>query len=1076
MNVLRKDSVWFLFALFLAFVTPALSGTTGKLTGKVVEKGTREPLIGVNIFVEGTTIGNPTDVNGSFTILNVPPGIYKIRASIVGYAPVAMNDVRVYIDQTTAINFEMEVQAVTTTEVVIVAPREIVKKDVSTSVTSFSDEEVRGLPISNTTDIVGLQAGVESGLVIRGGGADQSLFLLDGVTLRDPRNNQPITGVPMSAVSDISVERGGFNAEYGQLRAGIINVVTKEGNRSKYNGTFTVRYSPPSRKYFGLSPFDPNSYWLRPFLDPSVAFSGTQSGGWDSLTQTQFPKFIGWNSISKKLAQQGLFYSASTLQRIFEWEHRKVEDPKQPDYNIDAGFGGPVPFVGDLLGNLRFYLSYRNERDMLLVPLSRPDYYQDNWSLRLTSDLSSSDKLNITGTMGRNFYVVSQLIQEAQAPTLTASTQYIQSPEQIAGEISGLSQGNYGAGEGVLFSNAYNDLAYVDNYSVSAQYTHVLNSKTFYELQLERVQRKYDIEAPGLRAVSTFELPGAPGVFVNEFPFGGNPTGANQTWADIQVGNINGMAGFIDGHAASAYDQSRAAATTIKGNLSSQFDAYNEFKAGFEVVTNDLHLEYGIKSQQYSYNDNYQNQHYSPFRGATYIQDKLEFEGFIANLGLRLDYTNANVTWWTVGPFDQAFYTQFDSSTAYPKEKSKGQWALSPRLGISHPITESSKLYFNYGHFQQLPSYEQSLRYARGATATLTSLGNPNLLMSSTTAYELGYDQSFLDEYLVQIAGFYRDISDQQVWTRFTSNKSASFQYVEPTNNGYQDVMGVELTLRRNAGTWVTGFVNYTYQVTTSGGFNGGLDPTGLGNIYQVNSDQLAYNAQTNNFYQSRPIPTPYARMNLSFLTPSDFEQGGVKQSLLGGWMVTVLADWRAGGFTTVPAISPNSINTIPVVDYYNANLRISKEFDIRSFKITLFADIQNLLNTERLNLNSFADATDGIAYFKSLHFPASDEYDNIPGSDKVGSYRADGVAWQPIVPVGSVASVTGSPDPKTIYYDRSSGKYMNFVNNAWSEVPSSRMTPLLDDKAYIDMPDLSSFWFLNPRNVFFGIRTSFEF
>ena len=79
------------------------------------------------------------------------------------------------------------------------------------------------------------------------------LFQMDGVTLRDPRNNQPITGVALSAVQEVSVERGGFNAEYGQVRAGIVNVVTKEGASSAYHGNIIAKVSPPTQKYYDIS-------------------------------------------------------------------------------------------------------------------------------------------------------------------------------------------------------------------------------------------------------------------------------------------------------------------------------------------------------------------------------------------------------------------------------------------------------------------------------------------------------------------------------------------------------------------------------------------------------------------------------------------------------------------------------------------------------------------------------------------------------------------------------------------------------------------------------------------------------
>lgn len=84
------------------------------------------------------------------------------------------------------------------------------------------------------------QPGITLGLSIRGSGSDQAIFMVDGVILRDERNNQPITQVPLSAVEEILVQSGGFSAEYHNVRSGVVNVVTKEGDPNRYGGTITL--------------------------------------------------------------------------------------------------------------------------------------------------------------------------------------------------------------------------------------------------------------------------------------------------------------------------------------------------------------------------------------------------------------------------------------------------------------------------------------------------------------------------------------------------------------------------------------------------------------------------------------------------------------------------------------------------------------------------------------------------------------------------------------------------------------------------------------------------------------------
>jgi hypothetical protein len=79
--------------------------------------------------------------------------------------------------------------------------------------------------------------------------------------LRDPGNNKPITAVALSSIQEVSIERGGFNAEYGQVRSGIVNIVGKEGSVNEYFGSIQLKYSPATPKHFGISVYDPNSMW-----------------------------------------------------------------------------------------------------------------------------------------------------------------------------------------------------------------------------------------------------------------------------------------------------------------------------------------------------------------------------------------------------------------------------------------------------------------------------------------------------------------------------------------------------------------------------------------------------------------------------------------------------------------------------------------------------------------------------------------------------------------------------------------------------------------------------------------------
>lgn len=1039
-----------LLLILLLLIVPfgiIYGGTTGKIAGKITDKSSGEPLIFANILIMGTNFGAATDINGQYTILDIPPGLYNLQISFIGYSKLIVSDVRVYIDQTARIDVELEPEAVQTMELVVVAERKIIRPDVATSVVSLSDKEIKSLPVNSVVGVVGLQAGIR-GLSIRGGGGDKILFMLNGVTLRDPRNNEPTSRVAMSSVKEISVERGGFNAEYGQVRAGIINVVTREGDKKEYAGRFQFRLSPPAPKYYrgpGIYDLlDPRSYALRPFFDDAVAWTGTGNGAWDEYTRKQYPEFVGWNEVSRILNSDNDPTNDLTplgAQRVFQYETRKKQVNDQPDYEIDAGFGGPVPVIGDMLGNLRFYTSYRSTKEILLFPLTRPDYQDYDWSMQVNSDITNNIRLRVSSLYGKRFTMRHNWDG-------TGSYFYPHYPNEIASVASNIS----GPADLVTLFSDYNfALSDIGHRSLSAKLTHTLNPSTFYEISVENFRVDYNTRPSALRD-TTQKVEVIPGYFEDSNPFG--------YWPYDSKGVI-----VIGGqHVAKARDFSVVNTTTVKADFTSQLNFQNMLKAGLEFNYNDLDLDYGTIASATAgktYASRVQMRIY-PYRFAAYMQDKLETEGFILNLGLRLDYSNSNSNWWNVSPFNANFFsTKYNANREFEEQESKGQWQLSPRLGIAHPITENAKLFFNYGHFKQAPQYESIFRVQRTEERALTSYGNPNLILAKTISYELGFDYALSDEILIQLAAYYNDISDQQDYTTYISSASG-FSYSQTSANNYEDIRGFEFTIRKNSGKWWSGFANYTYQVNTSGRF-------GNSRVYDNTSDQKKWNEATTDLYQNRPIPQPYARANINFFSPSDFGPEIFGHKILSNWMLNVLFDWQAGYWTTWnPKQKPAISNNIQAVDYFNTTLRVDKTFSAGRFIFNLFMDVNNVFNTLRLWNTGDQD------YLTSLHLPKSDAYDNIPGSDKVGDYRKPGVEYQPME-YQNVIDPTKPGKARAIYYEGSTGGYYEYNNGTWAVVEKGRIDQVINDKAYIDMPNQSTFWFLNPRNIFFGLRVSFN-
>lgn len=1041
------------------------TGTTGKIAGTITDAKTGEKLIGVNVTIEGQPIGGSTNVDGYYVILNVSPSSYKLRASYVGYAPIIVENVRVSIDQTTVVDFSMSEAAITAQEVIVVATRPVVQRDVSASRATLNTSEVENLPVISVAGIVGLQAGIQtliSGSVsVRGGTSDQLAFQVNGFSLRDERDNTPYTGIALTSIQEYQIQTGGFNAEYGNVRSGLVNAVTKEGSKNKYNVGFVTRYHSPTQKHFGSSLTDRDFYWLRPYLDPAVSWTGTKNGAWDYFTQLQYPTFDGWNIIAQRTIQDNdptNDLTPAAAQQLFLWQHRKKLDIDKPDYDIDASVGGPFPIVGEVLGDLRFFLSYRQSQSQYLVPLSADGLSDRSGQLKLTSDMGQGMKLTFEGLLGTTTGTNS---------SRTGGPGFFTTNEGIANQLDRVS-----FIDARMFSYDYWNPTTRNVSMFGVKFSHVLSSETFYEASFQAFHSAYETNPGRLRDTSRIARFGS--VLADEAPFGFWPSPTNG------VDNMRMSVGFSNSR-----DTSRLTTYTGRVDFTNQLDQYNQIKIGGEFILTDNNVNYGTYDAYLPTSNTVSHWHTYPIRGALYIQDKLEFQGMIANLGVRLDYSNPRGDWYVIdNPFDPAFNAtnSLGIDTLLEKAPVEKNITLSPRLGIAFPITENAKLFFNYGHFRQMPRPEDLFLVRRQSIDnSISRLANPNNPLPKTVAYELGFEQNLFDQYLIRLAGYYKDNSNQidpDYLVNYVSTKK-DVSYVLAVPNYYEDIRGFELTVTKNRGNWIQGFINYTYQVRTYGHF-------GYAQINQARNDQRVYERDhQTDLYQQKPLPQPYGRANIDLFTSSDFgpEMGGLmplaewRLSLLGRYQSGVYLTWAGGG--SIPGV----VNNVQWVNNWGLDIRFSKNFSLGGANIQFFVDINNVLNIKYMNPNSgFIDATDFNAYMKSLHLStgiAGDGFDqklgyvNIPGDDRPGQYRKEGVSFTPMV---GVANLPTTPQfPTAIYFEQFSGRYYKYVNNSWVQVDTGTIDQINNDKSYIDMPNESSLSFLNPRLVFFGLRVSFD-
>ena len=1045
------------FLIFLTFFQIILfGGVTGKVSGKISDQSTGEPLIGANVMLVGSSLGSATDVNGMYHILNVPPGYYDLKVNMIGYGDKTVTGVRVEIDLTAVIDLDLAVEAIEGQMITVEANQKLVKVDVASSQKSISSEKIAEMPVSSVSEVVGLSAGV-SGLSVRGGSYNETQFMVDGLVLNDERTSEPTTGIPLSAIQDISLQTGGFGAEYRNARSGVINVVTREGSKEKYSGTFSFRQSPAGQKHFGMSPYEAESFWFKPYLDDEVCWTGTNNGSWDQYQQRQYPAFDGWNSVSEQtLADDNPDndLTPSGAKKLFSWEHRKQGAIQLPDFNIDAGFGGPVPFVSSKLGNLRFYFSTRQEQEMYLYEVSSPGLYRQSYLLKLTSDLSEKSKLVYSFYNGN---------MEGTTLSRGGGTSIMNDVWDLASQVNrtGFTM------PWRLYTNEYWSPTQVSNATHGLKYTKSLSSNSYFDL-LMKIDIKDYVTGHGTRRDTT----------QNYSIFG---SGEDEWFADeAPIGFFGGPLFSVEGRLAfggaisTSRDSSSVKTYTLKGNYTKQLNNNHQLKAGGEFVLSSLDLKYGSQNEFLPSGNYWSLMDVDPYRASLYVQDKLEYKGFVAIAGLNLDVINPNGSWYVVDQYEDDFFSSNYTGSiedSFEKITLDPQIQLSPRLAISHPITATSKLYFNYGHYKQMPIAQDLYRVRRGFSEEVLTIGDPNLPMANTIAYEIGFDQSFLESYLIHLSAYYKDISDQQDYTRFISANS-KVNYSRLTANSYEDIRGFELEASRLRGRWLTGFVNFEYRVNTSGYF-------GLGRYYENPSDQRNY--ELNNEKQSKPRPIPLIKSVFDFHTPKDFGPKIAGQNMFGDWHMNLISRWSAGSWFTY---NPNNV---PGIEYnvryknnYNVDLKFSKVFPLGKANVKLYADVLNVLNTKTFSGYGFEDGFDYNYYMQSLHMPEniSSElgYNYFSGKDKPGDVRKEDTEFIPMEWVSDVTFLD-NPSERPIYYDNATESYQQWTESGgWELVNQSFYDQVISNKQYIDMPNQLYYVFLNPRDIFIGLSISYDF
>jgi len=841
-----------LFVNFLTIIALNITfaGTTGKLTGKAIDIKTNEPIPFVNIVVMGTSLGAATDVNGNYVILNIPPGIYSVKAQSIGYQPKIVERISVSIDLTTKLDFTLGESSIELQAIVIQGNQDVLKKDVTSSQSSISSEQIATLPVAEFDDILRLQSGVTQdaggGFHIRGGRSSEITYQVNGISITDPYDNSRGVDIDNSSIQELQVISGTFNAEYGDAMSGVVNTVTKEGGRD-YHGTINI---------YG-------SDYVSNFTD-------------------YFTNISKYNPVT--------------------------------NYNFQGNLSGPIPFTDNMItffGNARY-----NYDDGYLYGLNKFDINgkpQDGSAVAMNWSKKWIGQANIAY----------QFIKDVKINTefLYSKDNYQDYDHSFKWEPGG------------------NPFKFARSYDGTFTINHVLAPTTFYTLKANYFFKDFNQYVFADPLDSRYLSPDSLNTI--NYAFHDKGTDLHRFFRQTQsyTAKFDFSSQVFENHLIQFGAEGKSHQLQFDDyNLQPKTDASGAaivpFVPSIPDPTSYLRNLYDAK----------------PIEFSGYVQDKIEYNSVIINIGLRFDYFNSRGQ-VLVDPQDPNIYVPLrqglDSLSIAQREpyfykKATPKSQLSPRFGIAYPISANGVVHFSYGHFLQIPTFQYLFNggaYKVPETGSAnTPFGNPDLKPQRTIMYEIGFRQQFLDDFVIDATGFYRDIRD---WiTADIPNVTLNgVTYSVYTNKDYSNVRGITLSFSKRFSNHYSIDLNYTFQVAE--GSNSNPDD--------------AFNASLNN---QAPV---------IFLSPLNWDQRhNLNLNFLVGddnWNVSLLFKYGTGlPYTpTIQTYSDRGLstgfepNSLYRPAQFDIDLYGNYTFKLMGFDLTAYLKVFNLLDAKNV-VNVFSD------------------------------------------------------------------------------------------------------------------------
>ncbi len=893
--------------ILLAFVQPAYPQSKGTIKGTVVDKASNDPLPSVNVVIKGSYYGAATNIEGNFTIANINPGSYTVEVSLIGYKTMQYTGIKVTEGESTTLNVKMDGTVLSLgQEVIIIGEKPLFNIEETSSRRSITSEDIQVTGVKDVKDVVSLQTGVvqsDNEIHIRGGRSYENAYLIDGISVQDPLAGQGFgLQIAPQAIAEVEVLTGGYNAEYGQATSGVVNITTKEGAKS-YSGAVAHKrdhfgFNNDTRSNFNTDIYEFNLSGPEPIMTYALPAIGLTIPGSLSFFSN---------------------FSANFSDGYTRWVET-LAGGRPVGY---AAFA-PEGLYSTILGGTK-YSPRRSNSYSGLTKLT----YKPEATMKLSYAFSKSIQID------QNSQTVQATLDRVE-PNPGYQFLFQKIPDNAA---------------------TYTQI----NTQHSLSWTHTLNTKTFYEVKMSL----YTAHVRG-DANKKATYPDKPfGDYIEpkdivSYPveyYYPNP-------GSLDTINVIPGDGFYEYGSPTSWRDHYLKESTFKFDFSTTPTEKHKIKAGIETRFQEMQLidivQPWVKPLGFD-NDIYK---VFPAYGALYGQDGITMSGMILNFGLRLDY-------WIPGKYvDDAI----ESGAAvlvpqaikdqYTKDSYKwfGRYwkaRISPRLGISHPITDNQTLFFSYGHFSKLPrpQFVYSKLSGTKSRSSFQTIGNPNLNPETTVAYELGLRNQLTENDVFSVTAYYKDIFDYITAKQFRAIISGTTRglYTIYINQDYARIRGIELEYKTRIGKMFRATLSGSYSIAT------GKSSAANENVYNIQQG-VEENLKENYVVWDRPWQTS---ANLNFNIPKNEPLFAFGRGILDDYNVYVRLFFQSGKrYTPQKFYRYNPTTGRPEYqsdrtklyeqigsNWFYTDLNFEKYLSFDLIKLVLSFEIQNVFNNKNAQI-----------------------------------------------------------------------------------------------------------------------------